>query len=74
MMDVHTVNQKMYIDSYNMEEKNDWCAHYKPKKVKKVPRFLQYRIKKIIDVYTVNQKSKESTYILKINKCGNEFE
>ena len=29
-----------------MEEKNDWCAHSKPKKAKKVYRFLQYGIKK----------------------------
>ena len=35
---MHTVNQKKqrkYIDSYNMEEKNDWCAHDKPKKQRK---------------------------------------
>ena len=40
----HTVNQKKqrkYIDSYNIEEKNDWCAHCKPKNAKKVYRFLQ---------------------------------
>ena len=45
MIDVHTVNQKKqrkYIDSYNMEEKNDWCAYCKPKKIKKVHKFLQY--------------------------------
>ena len=49
MIDVHTVNQKKqrkYIDSYNMEEKNDWYAHSKPKKAKKVHRFLQYGRKK----------------------------
>ena len=59
MIDVHTVNQKKqrkYIDSYNMEEKNDWCAHGKPRKAKKVHRFLQYGRKKMIDVHTVNQK------------------
>ena len=49
IIDVHTVNKKKkkkYTDSYNRKEKNDWCAHYKPKKVKKVHRFLQYRRKK----------------------------
>ena len=63
MINVHTVNQKMYIDSYNMEEKNDWYAHSKPKKVKKVHRFLQYGRKKMIDVHVVNKKkkSKKST-------------
>ena len=61
MIDVHTVNQKKqrkYIDSYNMEEKNDWCAHCKPKKATKVHGFLQYGRKKIIDVHIVNQKKK----------------
>ena len=28
-----------------MKENNDWYAHSKPKKVKKVYRFLQYGIK-----------------------------
>ena len=37
-----------YIDSYNIEEKNDWCTHDKPKKAKKVPRFLQYGRKKLL--------------------------
>ena len=35
-----------YIDSYNIEEKNDWCVHGKPKKTKKVHRLLQYGRKK----------------------------
>ena len=43
MIDVHTIK---YIDSYNIEEKNDWCAHGKPKKAKKVHRLLQYERKK----------------------------
>ena len=39
MIDVHAVNktkkkQRKYIDSYNRKEKNDWCAHCKPKKSK----------------------------------------
>ena len=38
--------QRKYIDSYNRKEKNDWCAHNKPKKAKKVHRFLQYIRKK----------------------------
>ena len=49
MIDVYTVKlkkQRKYIDSYNTEEKNDWCAHNKPKKAKKVHRFLQYGRKK----------------------------
>ena len=60
MINVHTVNQKMYIDSYNMEEKNDWCAHYKPKKAKKVHRFLQYERKKMINVHAVNNNKKKT--------------
>ena len=43
MIDVHTVNQKKQrknIDSYNTEEKNNWCAHNKPKKAKKIHGFL----------------------------------
>ena len=59
MIDVHTVNkkkQRKYIDSYNRKEKNDWCVHCKPKKAKKVHRFLQYRWRKMIDVHAVNKK------------------
>ena len=56
MIDVHTVNQKKqrkYIDSYNTEEKNDWCACCKQKKKKQ---------KKHIDSYmhAVNKKNKDS--------------
>ena len=47
--------KKKYIDSYN-RKKNDWFAHCKSKKVKKVHRFLQYGRKKMIDMHTVNQK------------------
>ena len=46
-----------------MEEKNDWYAHSKPKKAKKVHRFLQYGRKKMIDVYAVNKKKKQKKYI-----------
>ena len=49
MIDVHIVNQKKqrkYIDSYNIEEKNDWCTHCKSKKAKKVHKFVQYGWKK----------------------------
>ena len=49
MIDVYIVKQKKqrkYIDSYNTEEKNDWCVCYKQKiknkkkRAKKVHRFL----------------------------------
>ena len=47
-----------------MEEKNDWCAHGKPRKAKKVHRFLQYgRKKKMIDVHAVNKNKKQKKYI-----------
>ena len=38
MIEVHAVNKK--------KKKNDWCAHCKPKKVKKVHKFLQYERKR----------------------------
>ena len=41
-----------------MEGKNYWCAHGKPRKAKKVHKFLQYGRKKMIDVHAVNQKKK----------------
>ena len=55
MIDMHTVNQKKqrkYIDSYNTEEKNYWCARCKQKK----------KPKKYIDsyVHAVNKKDKDS--------------
>ena len=50
MIDVHTINQKKqkkYLDSYNTEEKNYWCARCKKKK-KYIYSYVQ----------TVNKKTK----------------
>ena len=72
MIDVHTVNQKKqrkYIDSYNMEEKNDWCAHCKQKKCKKVYRFLQYGRKKMFDLHAVNKKKVEKVHKFLRARC-----
>ena len=65
MTGMHTVNQKKqrkYIVSYNIEEKNDWYAHSKPKKAKKVHRFLQYGRKKKWLMCTFKKK-KQRNYI-----------
>ena len=48
MIDSSTMSKLIFILKkvrrflqYEMEEKNDWCAHCKQKKTKKVYRFLQ---------------------------------
>ena len=72
MIDMHIVSQKKqrkYIDSYNMEEKNDWCAHCKPKNAKKVYRFLQYGRKKMIDVHAVNKKKVKKVHRFLCARC-----
>ena len=61
---IDSYSKKKYIDSYNRKEKNDWCAHCKAKKVKKVHRFLQYGKKKMINVHAVNKKKK----VKKVNR------
>ena len=65
MIDVYIVNQnkqRKYINSYNMEGKNDWCAHSKPKKQKKY--IDSYNTEgKMIDVYAVNKKRRSKKCI-----------
>ena len=65
MIDVYIVNQKKqrkYINSYNMEGKNDWCAHSKPKKQRKY--IDSYNTEEnMIDVYAVNKKRRSKKCI-----------
>ena len=58
---VNQKKQRKYIDSYNMEEKNDWCALSKPKKQRKYIYSYNTEDKKMIDVHaTKKKKNKES--------------
>ena len=63
MINVHTVNQKKqrkYIDYYNTEEKNDWCARCKQKKKKKTKKV--HRFNHLILMYI------QSSYVHAVNK------
>ena len=41
---------------YKMDEKNDWCAHYKQKKQRKYIDSYNRKKKKKFDVHTINKK------------------
>ena len=63
MIDSSTMSKLIFILKkvcrflqYKMEEKNNWCAHYKQKKQRKYIDSYNKKEKKKIDVHTINQK------------------
>ena len=60
---VNQKKQRKYINSYNMEGKNDWCAHSKPKKQRKYIDSYNMEGKNDWCVCCKQKKKKQKMYI-----------
>ena len=68
MIDSSTMSKLIFILKkvrrflqYKIEEKNDWCAHYKQKKQRKYIDSYNRKEKKV-DVHTINQKKAKKVH------------